>query len=573
MSNTPFLDNAYFMLFAIYSTYKLKYKQIISTSILFIILTACNTLPPQRPILEQSTPQTPLSPNKLSLKLAPLRQQYPNLTGYRLLVKPEEALSARLSLIENAEQNIDIQYYIWEHDQIGALFFDALLKAGDRGVKIRLLIDDNNAKKIEGILLALDEHQNIHVKLFNPYRFRKYRAIDMILDTKRINRRMHNKSLIIDNELSIIGGRNIGNQYFNLGQKFQFADIDVLLAGKANDEVKQSFDTYWLHDYSYDIRQIVKAQHHKNMTYQHLKQQVDDYLNHLKTQETEKYKKIQQNKQLFHHWKKNVFKLTWVEAQVFVDNPDKVKKDIDKNQYVLPQLMSKIPQPHKQLDIISAYFIPQKQGTNYLKSLEERGVNVRIITNSLHSTDVKGVHAYYSIYREDLLNSGVELYEFLPVINVDDFVIKQAKINNYNNEKILQKKNNKSNKPNNHQPSYRSFLSGSSNASLHAKALVIDRHYVFVGSMNIDPRSFYYNTEIGVLLKSPVLATNVHHNINETVNQYTWHLILNAEQQLRWVRPATESSPEIQKNTDPYSSRWHRFLNAMLRALPLEKYF
>lgn len=563
------------MLFAIYSTYRLKYKQIISAGVLSIILTACSTLPPQRLIFEQHRVHTPPVASKLSLKLAPLRKQHANLTGYRLLVKPEEALSARLSLIESAEQNIDIQYYIWEHDQIGALFFDALLKAGDRGVKIRVLIDDNNAKKIEGTLLALAEHKNIQVKLFNPYRFRKYRAVDMIFDTKRINRRMHNKSLIIDNELSIIGGRNIGNQYFNLGQKFQFADIDVLLAGKANDEVKNAFELYWSHDYSYDVRQIVKAKHHKNMNYQQLKQQVDDYLTHLTTHETEQYQKIQQNKQAFHDWKNKAFQLTWVDAQVFVDNPDKVKQDIDKEEYVLPQLMSKIPQPTQQLDIISAYFIPQKQGTQYLTNLEQHGVNVRVITNSLHSTDVKGVHAYYSAYRKELLHGGVELYEFLPVINVDDFVLKQAKINDYYQKKSTQKKskNHQKNKTVNTQPQYRSFLSGSSNASLHAKAMVIDRHYVFIGSMNIDPRSFYYNTEIGVLLKSPVLATNVHHNINETVNQYTWHLLLNAEQQLRWKRPATEDSPALEKTTDPYSTRWHRFVNAMLRALPLEKYF
>lgn len=575
-------NDDYFMLFPISWLYRLKFIQTIGISTcLLLSITACSTLPPQQSVGSESSVVPAISHHSSTLKrqLAPLRQQYPHLTGYHLLINPEEALSARLSLIERAEHSIDVQYYIWENDEIGSLLFDALLKAGDRGVKVRLLIDDNNAKNIEEVLLVLSSHQNIEVKLFNPYRFRKYRAVDMVLDTKRINRRMHNKSLIVDGELSIIGGRNIANQYFNLGQKFQFADIDVLLAGVANDEVQQAFNEYWSHDYAYDVHQIVKTKHH-DIDNENYRLKLNTYFTHLKHSQDEKYLKIQQNKRIFSEWQKNQFTLQWVDAKVFVDSPEKVRKAVDKTQYVLPQIMKNIPQPTQQLDIISAYFIPQQQGLNYLQQLEYSGVDVRIITNSLHSTDVKGVHAYYSPYRKPLLESGVQLYEFLPIINIDDFIqqhIQYSKsLPNYEQKSSsLNKKTKKNKQPkiSLEQQPYRSFLSGSSNASLHAKALIVDKQFVFVGSMNIDPRSFYYNTEIGVLLNSPHLANHLHQNINDTVNQYTWHLMLNAQQQLRWVRPATANTPAVEYQQDPYSSRWHRFLNGLLRTLPLEKYF
>ncbi|MCP5773839.1 phospholipase D-like domain-containing protein, partial [Klebsiella pneumoniae] len=175
----------------------------------------------------------------------------------RVLYDPLEALAARIQLINKAERSLDLQYYIWDNDRIGALALHAIIQAADRGVKVRLLMDDNNAKKMEGIYLALNQHQNIDVKLYNPYRFRKYRAMDMVLDLKRINRRMHNKSFIADNQIALIGGRNMSNQYYNVSESYQFSDVDVMLVGAASDEIIHSFDEYWNDDYAYPVQEVV----------------------------------------------------------------------------------------------------------------------------------------------------------------------------------------------------------------------------------------------------------------------------------------------------------------------------
>ena len=215
--------------------------------------------------------ETPTEHTHLAQIVLPLREKNPQLTGYRVLYDPLEALSARLYLIDKAEETLDLQYYIWDNDKIGALALHSIICAADRGVKVRLLVDDNNAKKMEGIYLALDQHSNIDVKLYNPYRFRKYRAMDMVLDLKRINRRMHNKSFIADNQIALIGGRNMSNQYYNVSDSYQFSDVDVMLIGSASDEIIHSFDEYWNDDYAYSVKQLVNPQQH-HLRYESLKQ-------------------------------------------------------------------------------------------------------------------------------------------------------------------------------------------------------------------------------------------------------------------------------------------------------------
>ncbi len=565
--------------------------------VLCLILGACSTLPPQSTPTPSYHPTEWAKTSTLAQRLAPLRQQYPNLTGYHVLTNPEDALGARLTLIAQAEKTIDIQYYIWENDAVGAWVFHALLESARRGVKVRIFVDDNNAQAIEGILLALSQHQNIEVKLFNPYRFRKYRAVDMLLDTKRINRRMHNKSLIVDGELSIIGGRNIGNQYFNVSQEFQFADIDVLLAGQGNDEVQQAFDEYWNHAYAYPIQQIVNPRHH-GLRYDEVKRQLQQHYANVYHPDNTEYQVIHQHLQAFQRWFKEDLNLEWVPARIFADPPTKVNNTASTDEYVLPEVLTTVAKPTKQLDIISAYFIPTAVGVEHFQQLEQAGVNVRIITNSLASTDVSGVHAYYRRYRPQMLKDGVELYEFLPVVSVDEFMLDsqhqfpvtalwrnttnvidnvdyapietpQPTLNLINPATAYVDVNAK------HRPPARSSGSGagSSYASLHAKTFILDHRHVFIGSMNLDPRSVYYNTEIGVLLDSPVLANQLHETLNHTLDLYAWHLVLNAQQRIRWTRPAIEHSPAVEKKREPNTSRFKRVTNKLLSWLPLERYF
>ncbi|MDO4223674.1 MAG: phospholipase D family protein, partial [Acinetobacter sp.] len=461
-----------------------------------LMFTACSTLPTHKTpsetfALAESVSISTLSP--IQQQLQQQKAQHPQLTGYHLLANPTEALAARLALIHTAQHHLDLQYYIWHNDKIGAMTLHALMQAADRGVKIRLLIDDNNAQAIEGILFALNQHKNIQVKLFNPYRFRKYRGVDMLLDVKRINRRMHNKSLIADRQLSIIGGRNISNEYFNISHEFQFADIDVLLAGQANDDVRHSFDQYWQHDYAFAIQDVVKARHHR-LRYAELKRQLNTFQQKNEQQHDAQTQHIKQAAQDFQTWLEQQLQLEWVEGKLLSDLPDKVKNQAPQDSYLYHQLMTTLTPPQQQLDIISAYFIPQTHGVQRLSQFENAGVDVRILTNSFQSTDVKGVHAYYSPYRKALLQNGVELYEFLPRTTIEEFMNSEQEIT----------KNHRKKRPKDEQD--QKLFAGASNSSLHAKSFIIDKKQVFIGSFNLDPRSIYYNTEMGVILNSPKLG-------------------------------------------------------------------
>lgn len=333
----------------------------------------------------------------------------PQLTGYRVLYDPLEALSARLYLIDKAEETLDLQYYIWDNDKIRALALHSIIRAADRGVKVRLLVDDNNAKKMEGIYLALDQHSNIDVKLYNPYRFRKYRAMDMVLDLKRINRRMHNKSFIADNQIALIGGRNMSNQYYNVSDSYQFSDVDVMLVGSASDEIIHSFDEYWNDDYAYSVKQLVNPQQH-HLRYESLKQQLEDHSAEVAVQN---YLDLATRSQAIEQWFNHKIQFDWVKAEVVKDSPSKIKDRAPKEELLNFQLLSHLEKPTESVDIISAYFVPEESGADRLKQLANDGVQVRVLTNSYKANDVPLVHAFYAKYRQDLLENDVELYEFL----------------------------------------------------------------------------------------------------------------------------------------------------------------
>ncbi|MHA3984056.1 phospholipase D-like domain-containing protein [Acinetobacter venetianus] len=508
-----------------------------------ITVTGCSTLPKHT---IEPTPQPTLQINTADTTLAqviqPLQQQHPNLTGYHVLYEPLEALAARLRLIDKAEKTLDLQYYIWDNDKVGALALHALIGAADRGVKVRLLIDDNNAKHTEGIFLALAQHPNIEVKLFNPYRFRKYRAIDMVLDLKRINRRMHNKSFIADHQVALIGGRNMTNQYYNVSDNYQFSDVDVMLFGTAVNDISKSFDDYWNHEYAYDVREIVNPKSHR-LSYESLKQQLDD---HYKKVTVQNYLDLTDRSQSIDALINRDISLDWVKAEVVKDSPDKIKSKAKKQEHLNFQLINHLEQPEKNIDLISAYFVPEKKGAKILGDLAQDGVKVRVLTNSFKANDVAVVHAFYGKYRKELLEQGVQLYEFLPALDKDDLdkhtedLAKKAKVN----------------------------IKGLSRSSLHAKLMALDEKQVFIGSFNFDPRSAYLNTEIGVLLDSPPLAQAVHATMDQNLSKYAYKLVLNANKKITWQRQ-TPQGPVVYTK-EPRMKWWQKAGVKVLSWLPIE---
>ena len=508
-----------------------------------ITVTGCSTLPKHT---IESIPETTLQVDTTQTTLAqiiqPLQEQHPELTGYLVLFEPLEALSARLRLIDKAEKTLDLQYYIWDNDKVGALALHALIRAADRGVRVRLLIDDNNAKSTEGIFLALAQHPNIEVKLFNPYRFRKYRALDMMLDLKRINRRMHNKSFIADHQVALIGGRNMTNQYYNVSDNYQFSDVDVMLVGSAVKDISHSFDEYWNHEYAYKVQEVVKQSAHR-LSYDSLKQQLDE---HYKRITVQNYLDLTSNSQAIDSLMSRNIPLDWVKAEVVKDSPDKIKSKAKKKEHLNFQLIQQLEQPEKNVDLISAYFVPEKKGAKMLTDLAEDGIKVRVLTNSFKANDVAVVHAFYGKYRQDLLEHGVQLYEFLPALDKNDLdrhteaLAKKAKVN----------------------------LKGLSRSSLHAKLMALDEKQVFIGSFNFDPRSAYLNTEIGVLLNSPPLARAVHTTMDENLSKYAYQLVLDANKKITWQRQ-TPQGPVIYTK-EPRMKWWQRAGIKMLSWLPIE---
>lgn len=510
---------------------------------LLLGIPACSTLPKQTAQPVEYAFSTPTEGTALAKIVLPLRDANPGLTGFHVLYDPLEALAARLQLINKAEKSLDLQYYIWDNDKIGAMALHAIIQAADRGVKVRLLIDDNNSKPMEGIYLALDQHANIEVKLYNPYRFRHYRPVDMVLDLKRINRRMHNKSFIADNQIALIGGRNMSNQYYNVSDNYQFSDVDVMLAGAASDEIIHSFDEYWNDDYAFPVKQLVNPRHY-TLRFDSLKQQLQAHNQEVTVQN---YLDLANRSHAFDTWLNSRIQLDWVKAEVVKDSPSKIKARAKKEEHLNFQLLKHLEQPEQSVDIVSAYFVPQKDGVKQLKELADSGVQVRVLTNSFKANDVPLVHAFYGKYRQDLLKNDVQLYEFL--FNPD-----AENLNSNTNELASKAK---------------VSMKGLSRSSLHAKLMALDEKQVFIGSFNFDPRSAYLNTEIGVLLNSPPLARAVHQTMDENLSKYAYKLMLDANQRMNWKIKLDNGKTRIY-HKEPKMKWWQRSGMKMLSWLPIE---
>lgn len=512
------------------------------TVALALMLSACNTLPKVQSITPEYADDIDTSETSLAKTIQPLQDQHPSLTGYHILYDPLDAIASRVHLIDQAEKRLDLQYYIWDNDKVGALALHKIIQAADRGVKVRMLVDDNNAKSMEAIYLALDQHVNIEVKLFNPYRFRRLRPVDMVLDLKRINRRMHNKTFTADNQISVIGGRNMSNHYYNVSDNYQFSDVDVILVGQAVEDIQHSFDEYWNDSYAFPVKQIVNAQQYQ-LRYPDLKQQLDE---HYQLVTVQNYLNITTRSNDFDHWLKQHAQWDWVKAEVVKDPPNKIHNDNKKDQHINFQMVKHLEVPESDVDLISAYFVPQKQGAEKIAQLAENGVNVRILTNSFKANDVALVHAFYAKYRKQLLQHGVELYEFLPALPEEELnsetknLSKKAKID----------------------------LKGLSRSSLHAKMMAIDDKQVFIGSFNLDPRSANLNSEIGVILNSPALASAVHDTMDIHLKKYAYELVLDAQGKINWKRHSSDGTRVYTK--EPKMKWWQSIGVKMISWLPIE---
>ncbi|KPJ91617.1 MAG: hypothetical protein AMJ53_11255, partial [Gammaproteobacteria bacterium SG8_11] len=383
----------------------------------------------------------------------------------------------------------------------------------------------------------IDSHPNIEIRLFNPFANRSVRATDFATDLSRVNHRMHNKSLTADNRATILGGRNIGDEYFEATEGVAFGDLDVIGIGPVVNDVSKAFDLYWNSQWVYPLSAFSKGEPVSEEKINTFRKQSDAFLEDARDSAYNAALKETNMAKLPHIGE---ISYSWGRWVLVYDDPSKVEaKEIKEDTHLAPSLVKAFEKTNKDLIVISPYFVPGDKLTAYFTDMVNRGVRVRILTNSLSANDVKIVHAGYMRYRKDLIKGGVELYEYKPTI--DQTVAKENK---------------------------KSGWSGSSRASLHAKSFAFDQQYIFVGSFNLDARSVALNTEMGVYFESPEYAKMVAKSFDEKAMLKTFKVELDEDNDLVWV--TQENGSESRFNKEPNTSWWTRFTTGFLSIFVIE---
>jgi len=498
--------------------------------------------------LDRSVPRTPSTAlteteareTTLGRKWTARAPEDPQLSAFRLLPNSLEAFAARVAMIDAAERTLDLQYYILAGDDTGLYIVERLLAAADRGVRVRLLVDDMYVNDIEEGISAFDSHPQIELRIFNPWRQRSSllaRGIEFIV-TPRLNHRMHNKLLVADGILAMLGGRNLADEYFDLNSEYDFRDLDVAVIGPAVEDANHLFDAFWNGANAIPVTGL-KPERDEAALLEAGRARLNAHRERMKDSA---YAQAVRSTDLVAQLNSQSANWVLAKGQVLGDAPDKMKPSKDPSEHPsLPDQVSDVFYSAKQeLLASSPYFVPGKRGTRRLNDLAASGTEVHILTNSQASNDVPVVHANYAPYRLPLVKGGVRLYELRR---------RGAPVTDEKEDE-------------------RAF--GSANSSLHAKTFVVDRERAFVGSLNLDPRSFVYNTEVGVVIESPELAGSVAESISLLLSPaWSYQLVQSPTGGLNWVGE-DESGKEIRFKRDPDISWWGRFKSRVLGLLPIE---
>ncbi len=463
----------------------------------------------------------------------------PGVSGFLMLDQGLDAFVARVALARTAERSIDAQYYLLHNDLTGHLFLRELIAAAERGVRVRLLVDDMDLAGRDGGAIALNAVPNFEVRIFNPFERNANRTAQFITRFGSVTRRMHNKLFIADGQAVVLGGRNIGDEYFEANPALAFGDLDVMGLGPVAQHASKAFDAYWNHELAYPASTLVDAAADADDVAR-MKRNLEAFISD-QGEERDAYYEAMQTSTLAGKLKAGKLSLTPGRAELVVDNPDKLISDRSKSELRLGQSLAPyFRELEDSLIIFSPYFVPGREGTDFLKALAERGVRVRILTNSLASTDVPVVHVGYVRYRRELLQAGVELFEMDQKYD--------AKRRSWN------------------------YFTGSSKASLHAKSFVLDNKRVFVGSLNLDPRSLIENSEVGVVIESPDIAQNMSAWFEREVKRIAFHVSLeegeDGVERLIWESEGDEGV--VRFDVDPYTCVWQRMGVGVLRLLPID---
>jgi cardiolipin synthase C len=450
-------------------------------------------------------------------------------SGVVALVDGRDALSSRILLIRAAEQSIDVQYYIWQADTTGWLMLDELRAAADRGVRVRLLLDDNGVPGLDDVLAGLDTHPMIEVRLFNPFTYRQPKLLSYGFDFFRLNQRMHNKSLTVDGVATILGGRNIGDIYFVYGDGPGYFDLDVLGVGPIASDVSADFDRYWNSLSAYPADMILAP--------------AAGGLDRLAVAATQARDSVAASgylaaigaSALVERLSRGDPVLEWTTVTLMSDDPAKGLGRAGQGALLVQRLEELLGGVETRLDVVSAYLVPGRAGTQMFADLAAQGRAVRLLTNSLAATDVPVVHSAWMNYRDVLVDAGVTVLELKPK---QDQSIKRD---------------------------LSALLTGS-RSGLHAKTFAIDGERIFVGSFNFDPRSALLNTEMGVLIESPRIATGLSQALD--LRDMVYDVVRSPSGALVWTEQTGAGT--VEHMSEPGASLLRRGVARVASWLPLE---
>jgi putative cardiolipin synthase len=497
--------------------------------ILTVAFTGCATVPFDDPKPYSKT-ISDTSNTRLGKDVSKWVEAHDGFSGFYPLNNGMDALGARLRLAEVAEKSIDLQYFLMKQDTAGLVTMNSLLKAADRGVRIRFLLDDIFTTAPDRGLLLMNQHPNIEVRLFNPISRRGFSSLNFLGDFKQANRRMHNKSFTADNKISIVGGRNIADEYYNLKQDSVFLDFDVIAMGPVVNEISMSFDEYWNHSRAVPMEKIAANK-------------ADEDLETVRADIAEEFNRLYDTvyaraleSELLQDLIADRRRMFPAEARVLSDSPDKLINEISEEQMRLAMnLRQVLLSAEKEIILITPYYVPGDNGVELMRNLVNKGLRVVLLTNSLAANNHVPVHSGYSRYRKDVIRAGVELYEARATA---------AREQSGNEE-------------------------GPERLTLHTKIFVIDRRYLFVGSLNLDPRSIEINAEMGLLIDSEELIAYMLPDPDAKLAQLTYRVLLNEDGDLEWH--GRIDGTEVVETREPDTSAWLRFKAWFMKIAPESK--
>ena len=505
---------------------------VLRSSLLFfvLVLQGCASVDFDMPKSESHT-LTDTEETYLGKQIEGLEARHPGESAFLPMNDGIDALASRLLMAERAERSIDAQYYLIKSDITGSAFINALLRAADRGVRVRLLVDDIFTGGYDAGMAGLDSHPNFEIRIFNPFARRSARYMDGLTSFSRVNRRMHNKSFTVDNQITIIGGRNIADEYFGAREDAKFGDLDVVAIGPVVREVSATFDSYWNHERAAPIEAFADMPDDPAAELERVREGLAAAR---EIALASKYGDAVRD-QVLEFVETDEKPFIWAPYVLAVDSPDKsFKSKAESAASITTPLKESLLSAKSEAIIISPYFVPMKSGIEGLIKIQQSGVKVTVITNSLAANNQSSVHGGYAPSRKPLLKAGVRIFEVRPDADVSGSEL---------------------------------VASSGAKATLHTKAFIIDRREMFIGSFNFDPRSAKINTELGVIIQSPEISAEAAEQLQSQLRIQAYEVFLNDKGKLRWRE--IRDGEEIIHTKEPATTWGQRFMAGFMRILPI----